>query len=116
MESKETEKEIMDQVEGEDTTIPIQAGDKVTITLSKQEKDIIDEVKAIKEGKISKKNKAEEEDIVDLIDSTLSLDVPAIDGTVMTIEIPEDADVAADIDLEVDEDTMLDIVTLAGVE
>ena len=51
-----------------------------------------------------------------MIDSTLSLDVPAIDGTVMTIEIPEDADVAADIDLEVDEDTMLDIVTLAGVE
>lgn len=115
MEPKETEKEIMDQVEGEDTTIPVQAGDKVTITLSKQEKDIIDEVKAIKEGKISKKNEAEE-DIVDLIDSTLSLDVPAIDGTVMTIEIPEDADVAADIDLEVDEDTMLDIVTLAGVE
>ena len=109
------DKEVSTQIEGENTSIPAQPGDKVTITLTKEEKDLITEVKKIKAGEM--KANEEKEDIIDIIDNTLALQVPAIDGTVSTIEIPEDADIAtADIDLAVDSDTMADIVTLVGAE
>ena len=109
------DKEVSTQIEGENTSIPVQPGDKVTITLTKEEKDLITEVKKIKAGEM--KANEEKEDIIDIIDNTLALQVPAIDGTVATIEIPEDADIAtADIDLAVDSDTMADIVTLVGAE
>lgn len=103
------QKEIT-QVEGESTSIPVKPGDKVTVTLTKEEEEIINEVKQIK----ARKN--ETEDIVDVIDNTLSLQVPAVDGTVAIIEIPEnaDADELDDVTLGVSEEVIADIVTLVG--
>lgn len=105
----EEQKEIT-QVEGETTSIPVEAGDKITITLTKEEEEIINEVRQLK----SRKN--ETEDIVDVIDNTLSLQVPAVDGTVAMIEIPENADEEEldDVTLGVSEEVIADIVTLVG--
>ena len=113
----EKEKEVAEKetqtIEGETTSIPVEPGDKIKITLSKEESAIIDEVKLIKSGNF-KKN--ETKDIVDIIDNTLSLQVPAVDGAVATIEIPEDADVNVldDVTMGVSEDVLADIVTLVG--
>lgn len=111
--TQEKEKENQTSIEGETTSIPVEAGDKITVTLSKEESEIIDEVKLIKSGKFRKN---ETEDIVDIIDNTLSLQVPAIDGTIATIQIPQDADQSEldDITLGVSEDVLADIVTLVG--
>lgn len=114
---KELDNEIIqDTVQGDATKVPVQPGDTVTVTLTAEESRILSNVKRIKEGKF--KVKEEAEDIVDVIDDTLNLQVPAVDGAVVTVEIPADADTAAldDITIATDEETLADIITLVGEE
>lgn len=110
----DNEKDVNVQVEGETTEIPVQPGDKIVVTLSKEEADLISEVRELK----ARKANEAEDDIIDAIDNTLSLEVPAVDGTIATIEIPEDADISAldDVTLGISEDVVADIVTLVGAD
>lgn len=111
------EEENSEEVSGDSTTVNVEPGDKVVITLSAAESKLLNEVKAIKSGKFGKKNEAEDE-LMDEIENTLALEVPAVDGTVATIEIPEDADAEEleDVSLTVGEDVVADIMTLVGAE
>lgn len=109
--------EETEEVTGDSTTVNVEPGDKVVITLSAAESKLLNEVKAIKAGKFGKKNEAEDE-LMEEIENTLALEVPAVDGTVATIEIPEDADAdeLEDVSLTVGEDVVADIMTLVGAE
>lgn len=111
------EAENSEEVSGDSTTVNVEPGDKVVITLSAAESKLLNEVKAIKTGKFGKKNEAEDE-LMGEIENTLALEVPAVDGTVATIEIPEDADAEEleDVSLTVGEDVVADIMTLVGAE
>lgn len=115
-EVEEPEKEVKDEVVTSDeiTTIPVEPGDEIVIQLQAQESQLIRGIKDLKEGKV----KPIKEDIVDVIDNTLALEVPAVDGAVVTIEIPEDADadVVDAVELSVDDSMMADILTLVSSE
>ena len=117
LEVEEAPEENSEEVSGDSTTVNVEPGDKVVITLSAAESKLLNEVKAIKSGKFGKKNEAEDE-LMDEIENTLALEVPAVDGTVATIEIPEDADAEEleDVSLTVGEDVVADIMTLVGAE
>lgn len=117
LEVEEAPEENSEEVTGDSTTVNVEPGDKVVITLSAAESKLLNEVKAIKAGKFGKKNEAEDELMAE-IENTLALEVPAVDGTVATIEIPEDADAEEleDVSLTVGEDVVADIMTLVGAE
>lgn len=117
LEVEEAPEENSEEVSGDSTTVNVEPGDKVVITLSAAESKLLNEVKAIKSGKFGKKNEAEDE-LMEEIENTLALEVPAVDGTVATIEIPEDADAEEleDVSLTVGEDVVADIMTLVGAE
>lgn len=117
VEAPEEPAEEIEEVTGDSTTVNVEPGDKVVITLSAAESKLLNEVKAIKSGKFGKKNEAEDE-LMEEIENTLALEVPAVDGTVATIEIPEDADAEEleDVSLTVGEDVVADIMTLVGAE
>ena len=110
------DKEVKDAVAVADeiTTIPVEPGDEVVISLAAQESKLIKGIKDVREGKLQ----PAKEDIVDVIDNTLALEVPAVDGAVVTIEIPEDAeaDALTDVNLAVDDKVMADILTLVTPE
>lgn len=112
MDIEAEDKEVKDAetVSDEITTIPVEPGDEVVIALQAQESKLIKGIKDVREGKL----KPVKEDIIDVIDDTLALEVPAVDGAVVTIEIPEDADAdaLADVNLAVDDTVMADILTL----
>lgn len=115
-EVEEVDKDLKEEVvvSNDVTTIPVEPGDEIVIQLQAQESQLIRGIKDIKEGK----KIPVKEDIVDVIDNTLALEVPAVDGAVVTIEIPEDADADEldSIDLSVDDKMMADILTLVSVD
>lgn len=96
-------------------TINVKPGDAVSITLTAEEESLIKEVKDIKAGNFKVQ---ETEDVLDVIDNTLALQVPAVDGAVVTVEIPADAEAEDldDITLSLDDDVIADIVTLVNDE
>ena len=110
--ANELEDNTQAEIQGATTEIDVQPGDTVVVTLTKEESDLIQEVRDIKAGK-HKKN--EEDTVLTEIDNTLSLSVPAIDGTTAIISIPADAeDIPGSIEVAVSEDTVADILTLVG--
>lgn len=115
VEDKEPEVAAVEQVEGETTEIPVQAGDQVEITLTAEESALINEVKSIKNGEFKV---AEADDVVDTIDKTLALEVPAVDGAVVTVTVPADADseVLPNLVANVPEQVVADIVTLVDAQ
>ena len=109
----EQDTKAVEEVQGDATSVPVEPGDKVVIKVTAEESKLLNEVRQIKAGEF----KAEEtEDIVDIIDNTLALQVPAVDGAKVTVEVPADAEaeVLDDVTLAVPEDTLADIITLVG--